>query len=226
MSKRRKIMVTCPECGKEAPFVIWDSINTTIHPEMKAAVRDGSAFCFKCPQCGGKAYVDFETLYHQMEDRIMVFYVDEDEADNTCKLFTNHMEDQSPNNLKMQGYLMRVVISQNDLLEKLAIFDAGLDDRIIEIAKLLVLATVKHNFPDMEGNTAFFNREGDMNEIIVTSNSGRQCSSELKDSIYECLVQDYGERLGEIRGSYPIINRSWAEGFLELEKGWDEVATA
>ena len=221
MSKRKRIMVTCPACGKEAPFVMWDSINTEIDPEMKAAVRDTSAFRFICPECGNIANVDYQTLYHQMEDKIMIYYVHEDEVEDVCKMFTGYGEEDDPvKELIQEGYLHRVVTSQRELIEKLAIFDAGLDDRIIEIAKVLVMALVRRDFPDMKGCRAFFAQEGNTNEIVVMSSDGRQCCSELKDDIYGNFVRDYGESLGKLRGSYPIVNQAWAADFLDLEKGW------
>lgn len=64
MSMHDTITITCPECGKDAEFRIWKSINTKIDPEMKAAVRDRSAFLFTCPNCGAKHYVDYGFLYH------------------------------------------------------------------------------------------------------------------------------------------------------------------
>ena len=45
MSKKEKITITCPKCKNEHPFIIWSSINTTLDPEMKAAVKDKSPFC-------------------------------------------------------------------------------------------------------------------------------------------------------------------------------------
>lgn len=68
MSSHTKVIVTCPKCNKEHSIRIWRSINTTLDPEMKAAVRDRSAFLFECPSCGEKAYMDYGFLYHQMED--------------------------------------------------------------------------------------------------------------------------------------------------------------
>ena len=51
MSKHYETTITCPKCGKEAPFRIWESINTTLDPEMKEKVKDRSAFLFTCPNC-------------------------------------------------------------------------------------------------------------------------------------------------------------------------------
>ena len=49
MSMERTISITCPGCGHSSDFVIWQSINTVMNPDMKQAVRDGSAFAFTCP---------------------------------------------------------------------------------------------------------------------------------------------------------------------------------
>jgi len=75
MSKHHMGIITCPKCGKESDFMIWDSINTTIDPEMKDKVRTGEAFIFQCPNCGERTNVNYTTLYHQMEDNIMIYYV-------------------------------------------------------------------------------------------------------------------------------------------------------
>ena len=72
MSKRCEVTITCPKCNEEHPFVMWQSINTQLDPEMRAAVKDRSAFQFICPTCGEKTYVDYGFLYHQMEDGIMI----------------------------------------------------------------------------------------------------------------------------------------------------------
>lgn len=72
MSMERTVDISCPGCGQASKFVIWQSINTTIDPQMKQAVRDRSAFMFTCPNCGQTRFVDYGFLYHQMEDKIMI----------------------------------------------------------------------------------------------------------------------------------------------------------
>ncbi len=34
--------LVCPDCGKSAPFTVWDSINTALNPELKQEVLDRS----------------------------------------------------------------------------------------------------------------------------------------------------------------------------------------
>ena len=57
MSKWEEVTIKCPNCGKVSKFKLWDSINTTLDPEMKQKVRDGSAFSFTCPHCGYQTYM-------------------------------------------------------------------------------------------------------------------------------------------------------------------------
>lgn len=95
MSKRCEVTITCPKCNEEHPFVMWQSINTQLDPEMRAAVKDRSAFQFICPTCGEKTYVDYGFLYHQMEDGIMIHYASSDEdAEEIYKMVTNKEQDQ------------------------------------------------------------------------------------------------------------------------------------
>ncbi len=54
MSKNITEILKCPKCNQEHPFTVWQSINTTLDPEMKAAVLDRSALLFECPSCGKK----------------------------------------------------------------------------------------------------------------------------------------------------------------------------
>lgn len=124
MSSRMTVTVDCPRCGKAHPYEVWRSINTVLDPKMRAAVRDLSAFLFTCPSCGERTYVDYGFLYHQMEDRLMVHYADsEKDFEEACAAHAGDMA----RDMRGDGYLVRVVRTQSELLEKLAIFDRGLD---------------------------------------------------------------------------------------------------
>ena len=75
MSKHHYETITCPECGKESQFLVWESINTVIDPDMKTKVRSGEAFRWHCPSCDAESDVEYACLYHQMEDHVMIYFV-------------------------------------------------------------------------------------------------------------------------------------------------------
>ena len=104
MSRCHEEIIKCPNCGHETPFTIWESINTTLNPELKEKVRSDELFKFTCHHCGLTALVDYPFLYHQMEDKIMIYY-------------TSNREDEYVNQLSKTRRLLED--KNNDLLSKI-----------------------------------------------------------------------------------------------------------
>ena len=165
MSKISEETIKCPKCGKESKFVMWSSINTVLNPEMKKKVLTGEIFKFKCNKCGCEARINYSSLYHQMEDRIMIYYVqDKEDYESACNMFSGEDMPEIFEDLMAEKYLYRIVTSPGELREKIIIFDNGLDDRVIEIAKIFYIGQakeqgikVKHIFFDVssEGKYMF-----------------------------------------------------------------------
>lgn len=217
MSKKQTVQVACPACKKESDYTIWESVNTAIDPEMKAAVRNRSAFLFTCPECGEKTYVDYSFLYHQMEDRIMIHYANtEENAENIYNLVTGKEMPGMAKDLFDHGYLIRIVRSQIELREKLAIFDAGLDDRIVELFKLYVLAAFQKDNPDCRITELLFFSEGGKHCIQIFADCKPKGTAELTPAVYDILTNDYGPRMPDLRQDGPFIDRQWAMEMLGL----------
>ena len=115
MSSSSMEELTCPRCGKKSSYRIWRSINTTLDPEMKQAVRDGSAFLFTCPHCNNTTHVEYGFLYHQMEDEMMIYVVSSDDG---IKDALSMINDERLAEMKKEfniesHYLNRIVVTQN-----------------------------------------------------------------------------------------------------------------
>lgn len=67
MSQKRTIELTCPMCGKPAPFTLWDSVNNVLNPELEEQLLKNTFALFSCPHCGGQNYVAYDFLYHDMQ---------------------------------------------------------------------------------------------------------------------------------------------------------------
>ena len=74
----------------------------------------------------------------------MIYLVGEDSVEDACNIFDSSQTDGNPmmSALRKEHYLYRVVTSINDLMEKIRIFDAGKDDRVIEIYKKLLKESI------------------------------------------------------------------------------------
>lgn len=220
MSSKATVEITCPACGSVSNYSMWRSINTAMSPGMKEAVRDRSAFAFVCPHCGKKCNVDYGFLYHQMEDAMMIQYAQGDEAAaDAYRLFFPERPDEELIDVKKENYLIRIVRSQNELLEKLAIFDAGLDDRVIEIYKLLCLADIQDKRPELqEIQILFLNDNGQYILEILTGHKSIGYV-EVSTDTYQLIQDSYCDRLPDMRTESPFVDRPWALEFLGAAKG-------
>ena len=215
MSKTKIMPVTCPSCGKDSDFTVWESINTMLDPEMKAKVRDGSAFTFECPHCGAKVQVEYDCLYHQMEDRMMIHYASSDQsAEDLYKFFTGVVPSDMFTEFRKGGYLIRIVRSMNQLLEKLMIFDHGLDDRMIEICKLFILIKLQEENRDKDYDLLYFFNDG-KHYMEVFEDGKAIGKTEFSQDFYEKIRDEIGKDMPEIRKDDIIIDRQWALEHLQ-----------
>ncbi len=224
MSKPAKISITCPSCQANSDFIMWESINTVLDPEMKSAVRDRSAFLFTCPNCGAQTYTDYGFLYHQMEDHIMIHYAYSDEnAEEAYNIYSGKdmpdmMQDMMQDMLA-SNYLIRIVRSQNQLREKLAIFDHDLDDRIVELFKIFVLAQYQEDHPEHTGRIELLYFYDDGKHLIQLLDNGEPAGvAEMPLDIYNRLTEEFSTSLPDMRKDEPFIDRYWAERALGLNK--------
>lgn len=162
MSRVVKQSIVCPECGGRSDIDMWESVNVTLDPEMSGAVRDGSVFNYECPKCGFKSLLVYPMLYHDMEKKLMIQLSTTEQGEEEFKklwkdiksgrteeTFKENSGIEPPGDMfKMPGYTVRIVPTYYKLKEKLFIFDAGLDDRIIELCK-----SILWNIVTKEGNS-------------------------------------------------------------------------
>lgn len=129
MSLKSQAKAVCKHCGKEHIIDIYKSINAASDPELKAEVISGGLFLWECPECGTSNLVTYESLYHDPDQKFMVWMLPFGEPEGPEK-------DAIMNQTRAMGdYRLRIVTNAGDLMEKVIIFEAGLDDRCIELVK-------------------------------------------------------------------------------------------
>ena len=177
MSMHNEEMIKCESCGAESPFMFHQSVNVSLDPQDKERVLNGSIWAFKCPKCGNETTILYPMLYHDMEKKLMIQLCSVDEV-KTWSPFAGLPPGPVGDAMKknMKGYNLRAVCDTNALREKIRIFDAGLDDLVIEIMKVMVLTGKAGNqverllyngHDDMNLHLAVFVKESE--EILRTS---------------------------------------------------------
>ena len=200
MSMHHEVGITCPKCQKAGVFTVWDSINTKLDPDMKDRVKSLEAFRYHCGHCGTDVQVDYGFLYHDMDHHFMVFYAPTD-------------KDQKA------GYVFRLVRSKADLLEKIAIFEAGLDDRLMELTKAAALAQVGEKDKDFTVTESHFVTadDGSLRLNLIDGTHGQQAYVDFANG----LGQLYGQFEKNFAADLPAedavlarIDADWTQQFL------------
>lgn len=178
MSIPVKQTVSCPKCGKDIEFTMWQSINN----EMSFAMKDiisGKLFEVECKNCGLRTHVNYPILVNDMEHDVMIWYTYPDGIEETEKALVSMK--------KMYNGHLRIVTDQADLREKVAIFNADLDDRVIEILKAIVMAQVQDQLADKDVQGVYYiSDENPRFEIVYDGGSGYiPANMELYDRVKE-----------------------------------------
>lgn len=206
--------IKCPQCGKEQDFTVWESINTVLDPELKERVRNKKVFEFKCEDCKYSANVDYGFLYHQMEDKMMIYYVqDEKGYEDARKFISGETVTELVIDEIREQYLYRIVTSQNQLLEKLTIFDEGLDDRAIEIIKVMYLAEAEKEKIKFDEVLFDIGVSGEK-QIIFLDDEQYVAHVGIADEVYEAIMQEYISKMPDIRKDTFEIDTEWAINIL------------
>ena len=136
----------------------------------------------------------------------MIYLVSESEVAETYDLFygENALADY-----RTEKYLNRIVTSANQLVEKIQIFDAGKDDRIMELVKLLAADSILKNDPDKEFDELCFAVDNDGTNILVIINKGEITGAVDIDNMYE-FASSHCDDFKDLRDDEDIvINQEW-----------------
>jgi len=140
-------MFICEGCGSEIYRDFSVSVNVGDKPELKEVVSSGEYFVWECPKCGHKNLTGGPFLY----------------TDPLVKLVVLLSKDAVASEGEIPGYTSRQVRTVGELIEKIKIADAGLDDVAVELCKYVTLQELGK---DVE--LKFFRTEGPDQDITLT----------------------------------------------------------
>ncbi len=225
MSVKHTQQIACLKCKKKSDFEFYGSINTMLDPTLKQRVKNFDIFKFICPHCGSEQFVNYSFLYHQMEDKLMIFYCqDEEEVAKVRSLYADDFDTAlnaqgESETIDTTGYRRRIVIGADNLVEKIRIFDAGLDDRLVEIYKVLLYGQMQAELAAMPGGDAvddvFVDEQldGSLNFVFVAD--GRAVGAvAFSQDVYEVIANQYRDAVERLAPTEPVINQDWAFDIL------------
>lgn len=142
MSLNLKQNVKCPKCGQMSEVTVWNSITVSDSGDLKQDLLSGKINMFRCPSCSYSALMPTPMLYHDENKKLMISFSPCNDEVLKHQLFDNVQKSskESGELEKLEGYNLRFVADYNELLEKILIFDNGMNDKTIEVLKLMILS--------------------------------------------------------------------------------------
>lgn len=185
----------CSACGTSFESEVFQSINVQDNPELKQKVISGEIFMRRCPSCGKVQLAKYPLLYTDPSENLLLCLTDQELAVDG-----------------LEGYTARRVTTVGELIEKIKIFDAGLDDIIIELCKYVTCQELGTG-----ANLKFLKMDGPDNDLIFTypKNGDMEMLSVGFNVYQDCgLVIQRNPELQEAAKGLATVDRSWLDNFL------------
>ena len=218
MSMRQTTAVTCPQCGHSQDFPTWPSLNVSLDPDEKPRLLSGELHRFTCERCSAQTEVSYPLLYHDMDRKLMVHYLDEG---NTPEELPDGILGGLLGGMR-ESYTFRYVHSRNALIEKIHIADAEMDDRVLEIFKLLLRSQTR----ELAQGELFFQRldatsddVGTILFLLLTDHGGQEISLPL--STYHAYAAHFSKLVAADTASDSIwqrVDMHYAAEFIARHK--------
>ena len=126
MSQSQEIKYTCPYCHKDFDTTIYTAINAEQDPDLKEACISGDIFRHTCPHCQ-HAFMIQPPLVYSDPSRKFLIWLSQQEPTESLK--------QLAEPLVKQGFKLRRCATVQEFAEKIQIFEDGVDDIMVELAK-------------------------------------------------------------------------------------------
>jgi len=213
MSLSSQTPAVCGRCALQTPVNVYRSINVSQAPELKAGVKDGSIFIWECPHCGTRNLIRCETLYHDPAQKLMIWLTGGNAAlEEKVRSAYGDVEE-------LKDYTLRFVDDPGSLVEKVNIFDLGLDDTAIELCKRVTKMELCEKLGDDDKAAAildapfkFLRMDGADNEITFSYPLDSQMQMvAIGFNVYE-------DSLG-IMKRHPNVAES-CKGFVRIDQQW------
>lgn len=212
MPKTEVKKVVCLKCGKTTEVKLSTSINAAEDLNMRRELLSGRLFSFKCSACGYTGKLFYPVLYNDPKNKFMVYLIpDVDRFQIADKDIEKDFEGGVDNVRK------RIVPDFNSFLEKIYIFECGLDDMAIEITKLAIGNAVakKLDIENVEdGYLSMYDRESNTMGFTFFIGEDRD------PYIQSVRLEIYGKSM-KITEEFAAKDKK-LKGFLKIDREWAE----
>jgi len=223
----------CPHCKHDNQVETYETI-TSHDRQLREKLVSGALWSWRCAICAKNTVSLYPVLYHDMRAWCMIYYLDRRTTEDPRII--ERMVPASDQLTALRrfnaNYRFRLCRSLDDFIEKIRIFEAGLDDRAVEYVKLRN-RTRAENGPTLTANGARkmmtrISSEGRFERVLdgeskrldfalspfLSTPEERALHAEIAFSEYRDALAKVNERLGsqpDLHSGFLVIDQSYVE---------------
>lgn len=201
MSQKNTYPIRCPQCEGQQDEELYDSIDISADPSLKALLLENKVNVVTCVGCGHQFRVDKNLLYNDPNRKLMIYLkptqVDQhSEAEDEFRSVIQDLELSLPEENHLPN--VELVLSRIELVERIFIHEAELNQRVVEYVKYMIYT---QNLDQLmpEEKALLFNAQDSTDEelcFVLQDVQSQKLESVLQykrqgyDSVLELLEQD------------------------------------
>lgn len=201
MSQQHRYSICCPQCAHQDEIELFDSLNVSEDPTLRDQLMGNRINAVTCQSCGFEFRVDKPLLYNDPGHNIMIYWIPTslDQHDKGVADFRRTMTQMTsamPQGVDLPE--IHLVFTRTELVERVFLREAGLNERIIEYIKYLIyVKNIDKVSP--EDKALLFNAEDSNDDslcFVVQDSDSNQLESVFEysrkayDGICEMFDQD------------------------------------
>lgn len=199
MTETVSVSICCPSCIEEGQFTQYKKIDIINSPELREKIFSRDIFKYKCPECGAEILVAYECMYLDSENKHIVCLLPEDSEEDLSRY-------------RLEGCTFRVVRTINAFAEKISMLEDGIDDRVIELYKILFEEEFESQRPDSKLLDIFYaGRDASSSKLhfFFIADDGENCETTLGMDTYRSFYEHFlSTKFAEENNAE--INADWA----------------
>ena len=176
-------------------------------PDARRRVEDLSIFEWTCPNCQKTSLVLHPCLYHDVANEFMIWFAPDGEIQDNTTDFS-----------QLDHYTLRTTHTPNEFREKVNVLERHLDDRALEMTKLILIMQLSRDNVDVV-DVVFHSIDTSGRFVFVLVHpDGAEQYLRLPPTTYQKLAQDGREYLYTPTHSFLTIDLNSAKDSLEMLK--------
>jgi ribosomal protein S27E len=210
----------CEKCGNTQKVNIFPCINFTQNPEYYALVKDLSIFRVKCEKCGDTKIIQFDTLLIDEQHKYFLYLLTDRSLYNKFQYQITYFIETVLNKddkYDLTKYKTRLVFSPNDLVEKMNLFELGLDDEAIELIKYGIYEKklVDRSVYDCLYFDGMNNADLEFIAFSSKTDTKKPMKFVVQSVFYNKVIDDLSNFKNRHRDYFEVIDRDWVVSKFE-----------